>query len=97
VAAAVSAGLAGGVTGWQHAAMAVSGLSRAVTNSGARGRLLGRDGELEALTTFLAQEAGPVAALVLEGPAGVGKTTLWEYGVALGRELGLRVLVSRAR
>ena len=39
-------------------------------------------------------EPGP-AALVLEGVAGIGKSTLWEAGVAHAREQGVRVLSSR--
>ena len=36
-----------------------------------------------------------VAALVLEGEAGIGKSTLWLAGVEAARERGLRVLSSR--
>lgn len=32
---------------------------------------------------------------MLGGEAGIGKTTLWEAGADLARELGLRVLVAR--
>jgi hypothetical protein len=39
--------------------------------------------------------AGP-SALLLEGTAGIGKTTLWLSGVAAAREAGFRVLVTRA-
>ena len=35
-------------------------------------------------------------ALVLTGGPGIGKTTLWEAGVAAARERGLRVLSARA-
>ncbi len=38
--------------------------------------------------------SGP-AALSLEGSAGAGKTTLWLAAVAIGRERGCRVLVTR--
>ena len=46
--------------------------------------------------TFLAAPAleGP-RTLVLEGAAGIGKTTVWVAGVELARERGLRVLSSR--
>ena len=59
-----------------------------------RGGLVAREAELDALRRFVAQEGA--TALVLEGPAGIGKTSLWERGVALAREHGLRVLVARA-
>src|SRR5918994_775526 len=40
--------------------------------------VVGRDGELEAVERFLdAVPLGP-SALVLEGSAGIGKTTLWQ-------------------
>ena len=41
--------------------------------------------------------AGPVRALVLAGGPGIGKTMLWEAGVALAGERGLRVLSTRPR
>src|SRR5690349_15969612 len=40
--------------------------------------------------------AGPAGSLVVVGAPGIGKTTLWEAGVALARERGLRVLSARA-
>ena len=58
--------------------------------------LVGRAGELEAITRLLDREDDAVAALVLEGDPGVGKTSLWEHGVAAARERGQRVLVTRA-
>ena len=58
--------------------------------------IVGRDEELGALDGFLGREAAPrLAALVLEGEAGIGKSTLWLAGVELARERGLRVLSSR--
>jgi DNA-binding CsgD family transcriptional regulator len=60
------------------------------------GRLVARDAELGSVERLLAQEDGAPAALVLEGEPGVGKTSLWEKGVELGIERGLRVLVARA-
>ena len=55
-------------------------------------RIAGREPELAALREWLAGEA---AALVLSGGIGIGKTTLWEGGIALARERGLRVLLAR--
>jgi hypothetical protein len=57
--------------------------------------ILGRDVELAAIASFLDRlEAGPVA-LVLEGEAGIGKTTLWEAGVAAAHRRGYPVLACR--
>ena len=57
--------------------------------------LVGRESELDALTSFLAAEDGGSNTLCLEGEAGIGKTTLWRAGVDLAAERGLRVLVAR--
>jgi hypothetical protein len=57
--------------------------------------LVGRSVELGRLVDLLAPD-GP-ARLVLEGPAGIGKTTLWEEGVRLARSRGWTVLASRPR
>jgi DNA-binding CsgD family transcriptional regulator len=58
--------------------------------------ILGRDPELAELRGFVeAVPAGPTA-LILEGIAGIGKTTLWEAGVIAARDDGCRVLTSRA-
>ena len=57
---------------------------------------LGRDDELRTLHAFLDRPAPDgMAALVLEGEAGIGKSTLWLAGVESARERGLRVLSSR--
>lgn len=45
---------------------------------------------------FLATSHKRPAVLVLEGEAGIGKTTLWEAGVDAAPSHGLRVLTSRA-
>ena len=40
--------------------------------------ILGREAEVQAVGRFL---DGPApAALILEGPAGIGKTTVWQAG-----------------
>ena len=59
------------------------------------GEIVGRDGELGVVHAFLEGAAGGPRALVLEGEAGIGKSTLWLEGVESSRERGLRVLVSR--
>ena len=57
--------------------------------------IVGREDELASLHAFVGRaEEGP-AALVLEGEAGIGKSTLWLAGVDRARHLGLRVLSSR--
>jgi hypothetical protein len=55
--------------------------------------ILGREEELATVTHFLHHRAGP-RALLLEGEAGMGKTTLWRVGVRLAADQG-RVLTSR--
>jgi DNA-binding CsgD family transcriptional regulator len=55
--------------------------------------VVGRDEELSALRAFV--DGAPPGALVLEGEAGVGKSTLWSAGVAEARARGLRVLAAR--
>ena len=56
---------------------------------------LGRDDELRAIHAFLDRPPGGTAGLVLEGEAGIGKSTIWLAGVEAARERGLRVLSSR--
>jgi DNA-binding CsgD family transcriptional regulator len=54
--------------------------------------VVGRDAELASVCDFVASISDGAAALVLEGEAGVGKTTLWTAGIAEAEEHGLRVL-----
>src|SRR5215207_2216021 len=56
--------------------------------------MIGRDQERLVVRFFLEQRFEPTA-LVLRGEPGIGKTTLWEAGLALAAELGVRVLVAR--
>ncbi|MGB0097090.1 MAG: hypothetical protein WBP81_31685 [Solirubrobacteraceae bacterium] len=56
--------------------------------------VIGREHELAVLRAFVAERTGPTA-LVLEGDAGVGKTTLWEAGIAGALSAGHRVLRCR--
>ena len=58
------------------------------------GSVVGRDAEVAEIEAFLTQTPPP-AALVLAGPAGIGKTTLWQAGVSAAREADHRVVVSR--
>jgi len=57
--------------------------------------LVARDSELDAIRDLLTRDDGPARSLVLDGEPGVGKTSLWEQGIAWGRERGMRVLVAR--
>jgi DNA-binding CsgD family transcriptional regulator len=57
--------------------------------------IVGREEELGSLRAFLERAAAGLAALVLEGEAGIGKSTLWLAGVEAARVQGLRVLLSR--
>jgi DNA-binding CsgD family transcriptional regulator len=53
--------------------------------------IVGRDTELAAVDTFLSSLVAGPAALVLTGPAGMGKTTVWRAGVerARGRDINV--------
>ena len=55
--------------------------------------MVGRARELDACRAFLADVAP--TTLILEGPAGIGKTTVWSQSLRLADELGHRVLVTR--
>jgi DNA-binding CsgD family transcriptional regulator len=58
--------------------------------------ILGRDAELAQVRDFLGSVSGRPSALMLEGRAGIGKTTLWHAGVSFARARGHRVLSCRA-
>ena len=57
--------------------------------------IVGREEDRASVEAFVGRAAGGAAALVLEGEAGIGKSTLWLAGVELARERGLLVLSSR--
>ncbi len=44
--------------------------------------IVGRDREVAAIAPFLDGVGAGFGALLFAGPAGIGKTTLWEAGVA---------------
>jgi DNA-binding CsgD family transcriptional regulator len=56
---------------------------------------LGRHEELAAITRFIDEPRGS-CALLLEGEAGIGKTTLWREGLRLAEARGRLVLTARA-
>src|SRR5881227_1908679 len=57
--------------------------------------IVSREEELASLHAFIDEVRERPAALVLEGEAGIGKSTLWLAGVEHARSRGLRVLRSR--
>jgi DNA-binding CsgD family transcriptional regulator len=57
--------------------------------------VVGRDSELASLRDFVSSIPAGAAVLVLEGDAGVGKTTLWEAGLEEAVDRGFRVLAAR--
>lgn len=58
--------------------------------------VLGREQEQEHLAQFLGEIPDGPAILLIEGEAGIGKTTLWELGVEEALDRGHRMLVTRA-
>jgi DNA-binding CsgD family transcriptional regulator len=61
----------------------------------AQGGVVGRESELAAIRQFVEADASR-GGFVLAGPAGIGKTTLWEAGLDIARDRGRRVLSARA-
>ncbi|MFL6066934.1 MAG: ATP-binding protein [Gaiellaceae bacterium] len=57
--------------------------------------IVGREEELVSVHAFIGAAEGGAAAFVLEGEAGIGKSTLWLAGVERARSRGMRVLLSR--
>ena len=72
----------------------VVGKGVTVEGRGPGARIVGREPELAALREFFGRPSSP-HAFVLTGGAGIGKTTLWEAGIDVARERGLRVLLAR--
>lgn len=57
--------------------------------------VIGRSAEFSALATFLRSAAVQPSGLVIEGEAGIGKTTLWLAAVEQARNHGFRVMSAR--
>lgn len=72
----------------------MAGLVGAGAAVGAPTEITGRADELRALETFLGR-SGTCRTLILSGAPGIGKTVLWEHGVAEAAVRGARVLRSR--
>jgi DNA-binding CsgD family transcriptional regulator len=60
-----------------------------------RERVVGREDELHAVAAFLDQKSATPAALVIEGEAGIGKTTIVRSAAAEASSRGLRVFLAR--
>ena len=58
-------------------------------------RVFGREAELAAVSAFTAADAAVPAALVIEGEAGIGKTTIVRAALARASAAGLRMLLAR--
>ena len=58
--------------------------------------LASRPAEEEALGAFLAAATNSPSALLVDGEAGIGKTTVWLAGLKQAREHGFRVLSAHA-
>src|SRR5919198_61402 len=58
-------------------------------------RPIGRDAELALIEGFLEEVPSGLTGLLLEGDAGIGKTTLWRAGIEGATEREYRVLSSR--
>jgi DNA-binding CsgD family transcriptional regulator len=56
--------------------------------------VVGRDAELASIRDFVTSISDGASSLVLEGEAGMGKTTLWRAGVEAAEAAGLRVLTA---
>lgn len=59
------------------------------------GAIVGRDVELDLVRSFLDEVGGGLTGLILSGEAGIGKTILWQVGVAEARRQSKRVLTCR--
>ncbi len=57
--------------------------------------IVGREAELASLRTFIEDTGDIPAVFVLEGEAGIGKSTLWLAGVDVARSEGWSALVAR--
>lgn len=56
---------------------------------------IGREEELAAVTEFLRSPDAFPGALLLEGEAGIGKSTLWRSGIGVAQSAGFRLLEAR--
>jgi DNA-binding CsgD family transcriptional regulator len=66
-----------------------------VVSAGARYEMIGRDEELAVVERVLAGFVPAPRGVLIEGEAGMGKTTLWLEGVRMAEARGFRVLQAR--
>jgi len=59
------------------------------------GTMIGREREAQAIGALLSSTSQP-RALILEGEAGIGKTTVWNAALDMARDRGFRVLCAQA-
>ena len=62
---------------------------------GSQGSIVGREPELEAVRSYIDAITDGPASLVLEGPAGIGKTAIWSQAVLDATAKGFAVRTSR--
>jgi predicted ATP-dependent serine protease len=58
--------------------------------------VVSREVELQAIDEFLASVQSEPSALVVEGEAGIGKTTVWLAALERAQDAGFQVLSTRA-
>lgn len=58
-------------------------------------QVLGREDELITLREFVGSIPSGFSVLLIEGEAGIGKTTLWHEGLRIASQAGFRILTSR--
>jgi DNA-binding CsgD family transcriptional regulator len=68
-------------------------MMRAVTAG--RPEIVGREAEIAAIDAFLGDRAGLPGSLVIEGPAGAGKSTLWREAIDRAGASGYLALTAR--
>jgi DNA-binding CsgD family transcriptional regulator len=72
-----------------------AGRGRACETAPVEGEVVGRDAELDRIARLLDSVGGGPAVLAFEGPAGIGKTTVWSAGVERARASGFATLTCR--
>jgi predicted ATPase len=58
-------------------------------------KVIGRAADQAAIQNFIARARSAASALIIEGEAGIGKTTLWNAAVRSAQDQGFAVLVAR--
>ena len=81
--------------GWLRPARGACKVSDMAVAVGPNEEVIGRADELAAVEGMLERAATELAALALEGEAGIGKTALWQAGRMAAQRRGFRVLSSR--